>query len=171
MSLWTSSKCFALAFIGLSGRAPARKLLRTCCRIFGQVSSLAFLSFAGILTDKLGDSAAQLPSDAASIGLGKKSKLKTESLDYSEEIREAIETSAQVTSFTPGERLDAEGVMKLIEACDPADARLVDLRYFGGFSHKEIGQFVALSEGAVHMRIHRALEAATAAITKGERYV
>lgn len=100
------------------------------------------------------------------------SKLKTDSLDgYSEEIRGAIEASAQVTPFAPGERLDAEGVMKLIEACNPEDVRLVDLRYFGGFSHKEIGQFVGLSEAAVHMRIHRALEAAKAAITKGERYV
>ncbi len=101
----------------------------------------------------------------------KNSKLKTDSLDYSEEIRDAIEASAQVAPFAPGERLDAEGVMKLIAACNPEDARLVDLRYFGGFSHREIGQFVGLSEGAVHMRIHRALEAASAAITKGERYV
>jgi RNA polymerase sigma-70 factor (ECF subfamily) len=99
-----------------------------------------------------------------------KSKVTMVSLD-SEEIWDEVEASAKVVPFAPGERLDAEEVMKLLGACDPADVLLINLRYFEGLAHKEIGRFVGLSEGAVHMRIHRALETATAAITKGERYV
>ena len=100
-----------------------------------------------------------------------KSKHKTVSLEF-QEIADAVEASTKVAPFAPGEKLDAEEVLKLIEACNPEDVRLIDLLYFGGLSHREVGQLCGgLTAGAVNMRVHRALEAAKAAITKGERYV
>jgi len=97
-------------------------------------------------------------------------KLKTVSLD-SEEIREAVEASAQVMPFAPGERLDIEQVLRLVEACDPEAAWFIALRYFEGHSYKEIGQRFGMTEAAVAMRVKRSLQQAQAAVAERKSYV
>lgn len=100
-----------------------------------------------------------------------KSKFTTVSLD-SEEIRDAVEASTQVAPFNPGEQIDVEEALKIIEACSPEDVRLIDLRFFGDLSYKEIGQLCGqIDEAAARMRVVRAIANARAVITKGESYV
>lgn len=97
-------------------------------------------------------------------------KLKTVSLD-AEEIREAVEASAQFMPFAPGERLDIEHVLKLVETCDPEAAWFIALRYFEGHSFKEIGQRFGMTEGAVAMRVRRSLQQAQSEVAERKSYV
>ena len=92
------------------------------------------------------------------------------SLD-TEEIREAVEASAQTMPFAPGERLDIEQVLRLVEACDPEAAWFIALRYFEGHSYKEIGQRFGMTEAAVAMRVRRSLQQAQASVAERKAYV
>jgi RNA polymerase sigma factor (sigma-70 family) len=97
-------------------------------------------------------------------------KLKTVSMD-ADEFREAVEASAQVMPVAPGERLDLEEALRLVEACDPDAALFIALRYFEGHSFKEIGQRFGMTEAAVAMRVRRSIQQAQASVAERKAYV
>ena len=67
---------------------------------------------------------------------------------------------------------DVEGMLSLeqaMKALSPSLRAVVVLREIEGFSHAEVAGLLDISVGASEVRLHRALQALRAALTKGER--
>jgi RNA polymerase sigma-70 factor (ECF subfamily) len=90
---------------------------------------------------------------------------KAESLE-DEEIRHLIENSTDCGPLTAEERADLEEALEMVRQARPQCSKHLELRFFYGMEHEEIGRALGKSAAAARLQVKRCLKLAQALVAK-----